>query len=179
MSKPIFFVESEEEFAICPNCGCYLEYHSRVIRHLTDITGTKSRYKIRILKCDNKACPTTYHRELPDIIIPYRRYSTESLEEAITKGNAEITVAADESTIRRWRMWFRMNATYIVMALTSVLVVLGNNVESSSLKIQSIQDTIKTIKRTVVRKAKWLNETVRILVNSAKWVFNRSAFLSG
>jgi len=175
----IFFVESEEEIAICPNCGSLLNYHCRVIRSLIDITGAKSKYSIRVLKCENKSCPTTYHRELPDIITPYRRYDTESIEEAISRGNAEITVAADESTIRRWRKWFKKNAINIMMALISVSAVIGGNVKSSSLEIQGRQNPIETIKRTVVRKSKWLNETIRILVNSSKWFFNRSAFLTG
>ena len=175
----MFLVKSEEEIALCPNCSSLLEYHCRIIRPLTNKAGVKNSYSIRVLKCVNKTCPTTYHRELPDIIIPYRRYDTESIEEAITRGNAEITVAADESTIRRWRKWFDKNAVNIMMALTSVIAVIGGNTKSSSLEIRSDKNPIQTIKRTVVSKAKWLNEAVRILVNSSKWFFNRSAFLTG
>ena len=156
-----------------------LDYHCRVIRLLRDKTGTRGKYNIRVLRCDNKSCPTTYHRELPDIVTPYRRYDTESIEEAITKSNAEITVASDESTIRRWRKWFKEKAINIVMALISVSTVAGNNKRSSSLKPKSSQTPIEFIKETVERKVKWLNEAVRILVNSSKWIFNRSAFLSG
>lgn len=179
----MFFVKSEEEIALCPNCGELLVYQCRVIRSLKNKTGVKSKYNIRVLKCKNKNCPATYHRELPDIIIPYKRYDTESIEEAISHGNAEISVAADDSTIRRWRKWFERNAVNIIMSLISVPVVFGNNLcsiaNSSSLEIQDIQNPIETIKKTVVRTAKWLNETVRILVNSSKWRFNRSAFLTG
>lgn len=143
---------------------------------MTDITGTKSIYSIRVLKCLNRSCPKTYHRELPDIIIPYRRYDAESIEEVITKGNNVITAAADQSTIWRWRKWFELNKIYIVMALLSVSTVIGNN-EMSSLAISNW--TIEFIKEIVTRKVKWLNETVRVLVNSSKWIFNRSAFLTG
>jgi len=62
------------------------------------------------------------------------------------------------------------------MALKSITALAGSYVESSSLEIQR---PIEAIKETVVRKVKWLNETVRILVNSSKWAFNRSAFLTG
>lgn len=179
--KPVFFVESDEEITLCPNCGSILEYHCRVVRGLTVSTGLKNTYSIRILKCINTACPTSYHRELPDIITPYRRYDTESIEEAIIQENKKITVAAEHSTIYRWRKWFRQNVTYIIMALLSVAAVLGDSTESSSLTNQT--DTsitqIETIKGIVARKTKWLNEAVRILVNSSKWIFNRSAFLSG
>jgi hypothetical protein len=110
---------------------------------------------------------------------PYRRYSTDSIEEVVSKGNTEITVAADESTIRRWRKWFGGNATNIMMALVSVSVVTGGNEKSSSLEIKNMQNPIESIKAMLARSIGWLNETVRILVNSSKWFFNRSAFLTG
>lgn len=177
----MFFIESEEEFAICPNCGEILKYHCWVSRPVIDITGEKETYLIRILKCLNTACPTTYHRELPDIITPYKRYSTESIEEAIDTENTNITVAADQSTIYRWRKWFKTSVVYIMMALLSVSVTIGHNTKTPSLEIikQNTNKPLEIIKETVSRKVKWLNETVRILVNSSKWNFNRSAFLTG
>jgi len=177
----VFFVESEEEFALCPNCSGYLEYHSWVTRLLKDSTSSKSNYNIRVLKCGNAACPTKYHRELPDIIVPYKRYDTQSIEEAIELDNTDITVAADHSTIYRWRKWFAESMINIMMALLSVPIAIGEKAETSSLAIkkQNSNDIIDAIKGIVSRKAKWLNETVRILVNSSKWSFNRSAFLTG
>jgi hypothetical protein len=168
----VFFIESEEESALCPNCGDPLKYHSWTNRSLKDITGTKSIFKIRVLKCLNPACPTTYHRELPDIITPYRRYDTESIEKAIETDNSRITVAADQSTIYRWRKWFALSAVYIIMALISVSAATGNNTETSSLvtQRQPPNKPTETIKEILSRKVKWLNETVRILVNSSKWI---------
>jgi len=118
---------------------------------------------------------------LPDIIVPYKRYDTESIEEAITHGNKEIVVAVDQSTIYRWRKWFDKNAVYIMMALLSVSAGMGNDAESSSLVIEreKANTAIERIKLTVGREIKWLNEAVRILVNSSKWIVNRSAYLSG
>jgi len=177
----VFFVNSEEEFAICPNCGKLLMYHSRVTRPLKNYRGKKRVYSIRVLKCVNESCPTTYHRELPDIIIPYKRFDAKTIEDALSQRKPIIEVAAEESTIWRWRKWFKLNAINIVMALISVLAIINGDVETSSLAIQKqdIKTSIETIKKIVARKKKWLNETVRILVNSSKWTFNRSAFLSG
>ena len=145
--------------------------------------GMKSPYSIRVLKCENEACPTTYHRELPDIMIVYKRYDAESIEQSVERRNADITVAADQSTIWRWQKWFKMNAVHIVMALLSIMAAFGDNSETSSLataqKRQHVVEPIDNIKMIVARKTKWLNEAARILVNSAKWKFNRSAFLSG
>ena len=173
----VFFVDSEEEFALCPHCNSFLEYHCRIIRPLRDSSGAKNLYNIRVMKCCDESCPTNFHRELPNIIIPYKRYSAESIEEVIEHRRSEITVAADESTIWRWRKWFKSSAVYIMMALFSVAAVNGESTNISSLEIQ--EKPIETIKRILARKIKWLNEAVKILVNSSKWVFNRSAFLSG
>jgi hypothetical protein len=177
----VFFNESEEGIALCPNCGELLEYHSWVTRLLKDKAGKRSKYLIRVLKCINTACPTKYHRELPDIIIPYKRYDTESIEEAIDTDNQNATVAADESTIHRWRRWFKENIVNIMMSLKSVTDANGDIAKTSSLENpeQDSSKPMEIIKVIVSRRVKWLNETVRILVNSSKWVFNRSAFLTG
>ena len=114
-------------------------------------------------------------------MVSCKRYDAESIEEAISRENAAITVSADNSTIWRWRKWFTLNAMNIIMALKSVIELMEDNTESSSLSIKesNSNNPIETIKEIVSRKTKWLNETVRILVNSARWRFNRSAFLSG
>jgi predicted RNA-binding Zn-ribbon protein involved in translation (DUF1610 family) len=176
----VFFIESEGEFALCPNCGDSLIYHSWVSRPLKDLTGAISIYIIRVLKCTNTACPKTYHRELPDIITPYKRYSTESIEEVLDLDDSRITIAVDQLTIYRWRKWFALHAEYIMMALLSVSATIENNTETSSLVIQEHNSNKprEKIKEIVSRKVKWLNETVRILVNSSKWSFNRSAFFA-
>ena len=177
----MFFVESEENLSICPNCGQQLVYHCRVNRALRDTTGIKKLYSIRILKCENKTCPATYHRELPDIIIPYRRYDAESIEEAIEHSNSDITVAVDQSTIYRWRKWFKRSELYIVMALLSVSAVIGEYTKISSLVNEKQKGSApkEKIQSIVGRKIKWLSEAVRILVNASKWKINRSAFLTG
>jgi hypothetical protein len=177
----VFLVYSEEEFALCPKCGCILKFHRRKHRFLKDNAGKKHTYSIRIMKCNNKACPTKYHRELPDIIIPYKRFDAESIEEAIDQDKSSVKVVTDESTIRRWRVWFNSIEVYIMMALLSMTVVIEDNAKSSPLEIekQNSSNPLATIKRIVQREVKWLNDVVRLLVNSSKWVVNRSAFLSG
>jgi len=177
----VFFVISEEAFALCPICDKPLEYHSWVKRRLKNILDIKNTYNIRVMKCNNKACTQTYHRELPDFIIPYRRYDANSIETAIDHDNEEILIAPDESTIKRWQAWFKSSVTQIMMALISVAVEIEDSAKASSLANQEYTSItpLKTIKEIVGRKVRWLNETVRILVNSAKWSFNRSAFLSG
>jgi apolipoprotein N-acyltransferase len=90
-------------------------------------------------------------------------------------------VVVDQSTIYRWRKWFELNGVNIIMALLGVTAIIGINAEASPLtnKGQEPGAPIKTIQTMVGHKAKWLSETVRVLVNSSRWIFNRSAFLTG
>jgi hypothetical protein len=180
MKNTVFFVISEEEFALCPICCELLVYHSRVRRLLKDASGKETTYNVRVLKCENEACPQTYHRELPDIIIPYRRYDTETIETAIDNCDSDLLEAPDMLTIKRWQEWFKSQAIYIMMALLSIAATIENNVETSSLSIQekNSDNPLETIKKIVARKIKWLGKTARILVNSSKWLFNRSECLS-
>jgi hypothetical protein len=177
----VLFIYSKEDIALCPNCGETLVFHSRVIRSSKTISGEKNLYSICVLECENGACPTKYHRELPDIITPYKRYDTNTIEIAITDSNSNLLEAPDDSTIKRWREWFKSNVIYIVMALQSLRAVIGDNTEIPPVEIQGqgFKYPIETIKNIVKRTTKWLNETVRLLVNSSKWPFNRSVFLPG
>lgn len=177
-TNSIFFVESEEEFTLCPCCGELLRYFCRVKRKLKDNDATERIYSIRVLKCDNDACPTTYHRELPNIIIPYKRYDAATIEEVISEDKYSVTAAVDESTVWRWKKWFKQNAVHIIMALLSVIVVIGDNAEPSSLTIKDRKNPITKIKEILDCEVQWFKETMRILVNASKWKFNRSAFLS-
>jgi hypothetical protein len=181
IAKPVFFVESEEAFALCPYCGSYLEHHSRVIRVVTNITGIKNSYSIRVLKCVNEACPSKYHRELPDFIVPYRRYDAQSIEEAIDLRDSRSTVAADEATIQRWRKWVVLNGTHMLMALLSVIATMENSGTPSSLANEKTHpgNPSQVIKKIIGQTSGWLGVSTRILVNSSKWRFNRSAFLTG
>jgi len=45
------------------------------------------------------------HHELPDLLVPYKRYDAESLEGIVIEP-ARTDIAADESTLSRWRTWF-------------------------------------------------------------------------
>jgi hypothetical protein len=66
-------------------------------------------------------CPSCgrVHHELSDILVPYKRYGSKSIE-FVVGGSADITVAADESTINRWRNWFSSLAEHFVGCLASI-----------------------------------------------------------
>ncbi|MCM3763329.1 DUF6431 domain-containing protein, partial [Alkalihalobacillus oceani] len=64
-------------------------------RKAKDHTGQSKTYNIRRLKCTN--CGTIHH-ELPDLLIPYKRYEAECIEDVLTNPSTHI-VPADDSTL--------------------------------------------------------------------------------
>ena len=45
------------------------------------------------------------HHELPDCLVPYKRYDAKNLETFAMEGHTA-AIAADESTLHRWESWF-------------------------------------------------------------------------
>ena len=60
----------------CPICGGSLRYHGRCRRQLRDEKGKRETVSLRVLKCED--CGKT-HRELPSIIVPYKRYAADAI----------------------------------------------------------------------------------------------------
>lgn len=125
---------------------------------------------IRRLRCCD--CGRMHH-ELPDILVPYKRYGSESIEAAVTRDTA-LDVAADESTIRRWRNWFKDMAGYLLGCLTSIVIRYGRGyVEEVSCLPGSV---LERIWRHVGDAPGWLARLVRPVTNSNLWVHTRFAF---
>ena len=61
---------------------------------------------------------------MPDLVVPYKRHESKSIE-AVIDNKAGLCVAADESTIRRWREWFKGMAGYLAGCLESAGVRYG------------------------------------------------------
>lgn len=127
---------------------------------------------IRRLKCSS--CRIIHH-ELPDILVPYKRYDSESIEAVITE-NELLTVAADDSTIIRWRKWFYIRAYHFLGCLISIATrYLIKNVGDISERPQSV---LQRIFHLVSNAPAWLARVVRTVVNSNNWLHTRSAFMS-
>ncbi|WP_252183451.1 DUF6431 domain-containing protein [Rossellomorea vietnamensis] len=86
-------------------------------RKLKDERGMARTFIIRRLRCQQ--CNKIHH-ELPDLMIPYKRYAADVIEETIFQ-TAHLTVAADESTIYGWRKWFSTLIDYWLFILQSLL----------------------------------------------------------
>jgi len=106
---------------------------------------------IRRLRC--KQCKKIHH-ELPDMVIPYKRYSAETIEQIID--GREVGINCEESTIRRIRTWWKACKLYFDSVIASLREKLG------------VEFSIKPAPR----------EIVRAVVNAHLWVHTRSAFLS-
>jgi hypothetical protein len=73
---------------------------------------------------------------LPDLLVPYRRHESASIERAL-EDPAAAGVAVDESTLYRWRQWFAEWVIYAVGCLTSMTVRFQGDVRDLSGSAQS------------------------------------------
>lgn len=170
--KQVFFVRSGEQ-NFCPCCGSALKVLGSRKRGYIKETGERVVLVIRRLEC--KACGCIHH-ELPDILIPFKRYGSECLE-AVVHEKACHSVPADESTIYRWKQWFLAIAGYLAGALLSIGIRYGlQSVEEVS---DLPQSSLQRIWHYVGDAPRWLARVVRPVVNANYWVQTRSAFMSG
>lgn len=136
-------------------------------------TGEKMVLIIRRMRCES--CYKIHH-ELPDILVPYKRYTAESIEQVVSE--TEFTdVVAEESTMYRWRIWFGVWAPYAVGCLTSIAMRFHFDlpVENSSDPPLSV---LQAFGCKEGQSTKWLAKVVRAMANSHLWIHTRSAFLS-
>lgn len=170
--KRVFFVRSGEQ-NFCPCCGGALNVIGSRRRHYINGLGERLALIIRRLRCS--PCKRVHH-ELPDILVPYKRYGSESIE-AVVSGASTLAVAADESTITRWKRWFADVAHYLAGALVSIAICHGiHSVEGRS---DLPESSLQRICHFVGDAPRWLARVVRPVVNANYWVQTRSAFLSG
>jgi len=128
---------------------------------------------IRRLECET--CKRVHH-ELPDILVPYKRYSSESIEAVIT-GNKALSVAADESTIVRWKQWFWALAVHFLGSLISIYIRFTKDAVEEIAALP--QSPLQRIWQYVGDGPGWLSRVVRSVVNANLWLQTRSAFMSG
>lgn len=105
--KNSFSIESKES-ALCPICHHPLKLRDHVPRILKSKKGEVRWLHIRRLRCSNPACHTL-HRELPDILAPFKHFETDViagvLEELITSETHAYEDHPCESTMRHWHHW--------------------------------------------------------------------------
>jgi len=167
-SLQAFFVRCAEE-VISPCCGEKLGAIGTRARKFIDTLGEWVTLRIRRLRCP---CGRIHH-ELPDLIVPYKRYEAACIEKAVSEPLKSSVIAADDSTIYRWRSWFREKANYWIGCLISITLRFHQvPVEVQSTPSQSAHQRIGRMVGTAV---KWLARVVRPVVNANLWIYTRSA----
>jgi hypothetical protein len=168
---PAFFVRCAEVVP-CPCCGEKLVVIGSRQRKLATASGDQRVLIVRRLRC-LQCCKI--HHELPDCIVPYKRYESECLEQVVAEPTSS-SVAADDATLRRWRFWFADHRTYLLGALRSIAIRFHQDpAEKPSVPSQSAHHGIGRIMTDVPG---WLARIVRSVTNANLWLHTRSAFLS-
>lgn len=165
--KSKFYMKSEEK-SICPLCSCS---DLRVIgsrkRIALNSRGEKLAIVIRRLRCSK--CGRIHH-ELPDMLVPYKRYSSACIE-AIVEGRGD-EISCENSSIYRIKEWFGYIMGYIAGSLGAIAVKMGIEIEVKE------KSAFQRIKAYVGKEKGWLARAVRTTVNTNNWVHTRSAFMS-
>lgn len=91
-------------------------------------------------------------------------------------GNDRLDVAADDSTIARWKNWFKTMSNHFIGCLISVAA----RYEKETVIDLSIlpKSVLKRIFFLVGDLPSWLARVVRTVTNLNNWIHTRSAFLS-
>ena len=170
--KQEFFVRNLEQIS-CPCCDGSLSVIGSRKRKYFSSDGNRNTLVIRRLRC--RKCRHIHH-ELPDILVPYKRYDSESIESTL-EDSSKLAVAADDSTIGRWRSWFEANLNHFLGCLVSIATKLKKNFAENT--VCSPKTRFQRVIDFVGNTTGWLARVVRSVANTNNWVHTRSAFLSG
>lgn len=171
-SSLAFFVRCVE-LVPSPCCGKCLRIIGSRKRKVFVTSGEAKMLVIRRLRCTS--CRQIHH-ELPDCIVPYKRYESVCVEQVVSESRHASDVAADNATLYRWRLWFREQITYFLGCLSSISIRLHQ--DSAETPSSPLRSTHQRIGRFVGDAPGWLARIVRPIVNANYWLHTRSAFLS-
>ena len=119
-------VRSKEK-PVCPICGKLLSCIGSRLRHFINGLGEKKRFFIRRLRCSG--CRKIHH-EIPDCLVPYKRYSAKVIEQIISSrgpGGCVTGYPCEEITMRRLNAWFRERLDTFHNALESIKAAHNND----------------------------------------------------
>ncbi|MGB8455219.1 MAG: DUF6431 domain-containing protein [Anaerocolumna sp.] len=102
----------------CPFCEGILKVIGSRKRGLIEYNGAKKTLILRRLRCSQ--CGRVHH-ELPDLILPYKRYSIEAVEFIISPSEEhENDFPCELSTAKRLKIWFYLLREYFKNTLISL-----------------------------------------------------------
>jgi hypothetical protein len=168
----VFFVRGAEEVP-CPCCTERLGIIGSRERKVRGGGGEVRKLVIRRLRC--AGCRTIHH-ELPDLLVPYKRYESRCIEQAAREPEASVTACAESSTLMRWKHWFRVLSVYWMGVLNALAFRYPETASTStepSLVMPPGADPVFP-----EQIPGWLAQIVRCVTNAHLWVHTRSAYLS-
>jgi len=86
----------------CPCCGGALKYRDRRQRKARNESGAWVIYRLRRLRCQDCG---KLHTELPDFLLPYKRYCRAVFEAVLSGERADIPL--ELRTHGKFRAWYR------------------------------------------------------------------------
>jgi hypothetical protein len=161
-----YFLVKADEIVDCPLCNGDLKYRDSVFRNLKDLASEVMRLLLRRLLC--LTCKTL-HRELPDIVQPYKHYSSDVIQAVIDEEEETSQCAADNATIKRWKTEFKSNEPVIKQGLSSVYARMIDDTVP-------ISDTDNILDRIRNRENRWLPFVMNLLINTGHKTCTEFAF---
>jgi len=155
-----FFVKSFE-MSHCPHCDGDFKIIGSRKRTLYCKDGSKIVLLIRRLRCNH--CGKISH-ELPDIIVPYKRYEADVIEDILSVNDPLECYPCETSTAIKIKCWFYLLHQYFEGAVRA-LCMIWNQPAFIKLPIYPVED----------QSDGWIKILVRNLVNSGRWPHTRFA----
>lgn len=159
----------------CPCCGGELKVIGSRLRTYIKDTGEQKKVRIRRLRC--RECRHIHH-ELPDRLLPYKRYEARCFEKAIQSADP-VDVAADQSTLFRWNRWFFDFIDYWLACLRSIARRFQLDLASANPASMDSLTALEHLGRIFGDAPGWLARMTKPIVNVNLWVQTRFALLSG
>jgi len=167
------FVRSHE-VNFCPVCGGSLRVIGSRGRSYVKTNGNTVRLVIRRLRYNEEKCSKIHH-ELPNLLVPYKRHCSMTIERIVT-GIGIDSIYAEMSAIRRIKLWFRERLDYIYGELLHARSKLDGFSKQCIKDLSSSK--LKRIHNLVGSSPGWLMHVVRILVNNSRWLHTRMVYVS-
>ena len=163
-----FFYVKSNEIINCPCCEEKLKVIGSRKRGVIEHDGNKRSLIVRRLRCIK--CGRIHH-ELPDVLVPYKRYSSDTVENILSSHDIKSSdIPCEISTAIRIKIWFFILCKYF----ESTLMALSFLYENNSDLCKEISNLIPCLKPRAGFTG-WLKKLVRYIVNSGRWRHTRSA----
>jgi len=151
------YVKSKEVVS-CPCCDGRLIVCGSRKRGLFRVDGSYTTLVIRVLQCVD--CERT-HRELPDIVVPYKRYESDVIEMILADTEHRNKLAdypCEQRTAIRIKLWFYLIHSYFEGIIRSLKEIFQLKTPVT-LPLYPLSN----------QPAGWLRYLVRSVVNSSRW----------